>query len=172
MGVHNEVANNIPALSQDCLSLKYNFAFAFSNDMSKTNISRNFIYKGSGYLTTGHMVYVNYKSCPVICRNYRYSVFVLTSKDDTIIEHTSQVGHFTFTGYYHKGFRVSIIPPATVCPEQKTCSLTLFITKPDSTIGLYDNIKSTTRLGPIQIYTRRYKYSKVTSCIYKYLKLK
>ena len=157
--IERQVANNIPALSQECVQIKYEFVALHKPDLNKEKNYHSFIYKGNGHITTGHMVSVDYESCPVVCRNYKYSVLVRTTDDKTILQHTSHVGDTTYTGYFHKGFRVVIILPDADCAEREPCNLALYINSPNQHIGVFNEINSAIirELGLINIYTRRYK---------------
>ena len=68
-----------------------------------------------------------------------YTVFVRSVDEKSIIELTRQVGHGVFTGYYHLGFRVSIVLPKATCSasDQYKCDFSLYIHKPRDTIGAY-----------------------------------
>ena len=100
----------------------------------------HFIYKGNDEITTGHLVSVSIsETCPKQCGNMNYTVFVRSVDEKSIIELTRQVGHGVFTGYYHLGFRVSIVLPEATCSasDQYKCDFSLSIHKPRDTIGAY-----------------------------------
>ena len=129
------VANNIPALSDGCLMMVYEF-IAMAESTSDIKNYHNFIYKGKpkGYFT-GHEVSVSYMQCPEECKTFKYSLFVRSIHRKAIIEHTAHVGNITFTGYFHNGFLVKIIEPKNPCQIQ-LCHLKLHIRKPPYGIGI------------------------------------
>ena len=129
---HNYVANGIPALSDKCIAHPFIIAKK-DDDKTTTNNYKDYIYKGTGSIPTGHDVHVEYKSCPVKCRNIRYTVFVRSRDRTTILEYASKVGYPIFTGYYHIGFRVLIAVTENDCTEE-ACILTLLIRKPGTPI--------------------------------------
>ena len=102
--------NNIPTLSNRCLGSTHTF-IAIKGPTKMKNNYHYFIYKGDGHRSTGHKITVAYKSCPVECENFNYSVFVRNINTTTITEYTTQVGSTLFTGHYHIGFSVKIIVP-------------------------------------------------------------
>ena len=131
------VANKIPALSDGCLTLGVKFT---AHTSLKTTIPnyKNFIFKWNGNVSTGHNVHVRYDTCPMHCRKYKYSVFVRSTDQKTIIEYTIEVGRHIFTGYYHIGFRVSIILPEDICRDH-LCMMRIIIFKPRELIGAFSN---------------------------------
>ena len=144
--VQKTIAMDILAFSDGCLMVKYRFMSLnkrfFVNNLHFTN---HFIYKDTGHINTGHFVSVHYDDCPVECQDYQYTVFVRHPDERTIIAHTAHVGHVIFTGYYHKGFRVSISLPEEVCWRQLKCILTVHIFKITVPIGLYNNYNDIAR---------------------------
>ena len=125
--------NNIPALSNSCLECTYTF-IAIKGPTEMKNNYHHFIYKGDGHKTKGHKITVAYKSCPVECKKFNYSVFVRNIDTTTITEYTTQVGLPLFTGHYHIGFSVKIIAPKNDCIKQ-ICKLTLIINTPQYSVG-------------------------------------
>ena len=128
------VANGIPALSDKCVGTYITFTTNINHSTNAIKNYHDFIFKGDGHITTGHNVLLEYKSCPVECRNFRYTVFVKSRDGKTILELTSPVGYRLFTGYYHTGFRVIITEPEHDCKNQ-TCIQILTINKADFPIG-------------------------------------
>ena len=139
------IVNNIPALSDSCLQISYQFV-AVKRQKKLENNHHHFIYKGDGHITTGHKIIVCYKSCPTKCRSFNYSVFVKSAHDKTVIEYTTQVGHDIFTGYYHRGFSVHINLPENDC-RKEICHLSLSIHKSKHQIGT-DHYKKLNRSMP------------------------
>ena len=154
LGILMEISNSIPALSQQCLNLKYNFV-TVNKSLPKSKNYHDFMYNVNEGQVIGHVVTVRYGSCSVLCRNYKYSVFVRATDGKTIIEHTLKVGHSTFTGYYHMGFMVTIIP--SLCPQPEKCNLYLHIAKPHHPVGLYKTFGSEPhRFGKLELHFARY----------------
>ena len=122
-------------LSDSCL----NFKLCINSFNVQAN-EYHFIYKGNDEITTGHLVSVsNSETCPKQCGSVNYTVFVRSVDERSIIELTRQVGHVVFTGYYHLGFRVSIVLPEAACSasDRHKCDFALYIHKPRDTIGVY-----------------------------------
>ena len=144
-------SNNIPALSESCLNYIYTFTPVKQIPSSKNTY--DFIYKGRGYenVNTGHIVDVEYVSCPNECRKYKYSVLVRESYY-TIREYTSEIGGETFTGYYHRGFMVSVMPPISSCNNLEVCSLSVQIKKLSHQIGVFPPLPLKLRLGSTLYY--------------------
>ena len=154
----NMVANNIPLFSDDCLKFSYTVVAAKKHTTNYQNY-HTFKYKDTGEITEGHDVFVGYVSCPIVCRNYKYSVFVKDTDEKTIIELTSPVGRIIFTGFYHRGFLVSIIYPDKMCLKQ-FCILSVHIDKPVYPIGIknYNEEVQSPRYGDVfKFYNRRYE---------------
>ena len=130
------IANNIPVLTNNCPMLTYELV-AVKQQTETVNMPNYnyFIYKGDGHINTGHVILVEYKSCPEECRHFNYSVFVRSADNTDITEYTSHVGYTTFTGYYHRGFSVKINVPEKDCAKE-TCYLRLLISKPGHKIGI------------------------------------
>ena len=150
---------NIPAFSDKCLMLGYTFIATKEHLFVNNRDFRNhFIYKDTGHINTGHFVSMNYDNCPIECQNYKYSVFVRHIDDRTIIEHTAHVGHVIFTGFYHKGFRISIFLPAKICLKHLKCILTVYISKTTVRIGQHnynDYATKVKKLGKFILYNTR-----------------
>ena len=131
------IAQYTPALSASCLP--FGFDFTLSNEkehQSKNHIE--FIYKETGHVNTGHDVSVTYTKCPMVCRRYKYSISVKSADEKHIRVYTSEVGHPIFTGYYHTGFRVTILQPEQQCVP---CEFKIFVSEPVNKIGITnDNI--------------------------------
>ena len=149
---HNYVANGIPALSDKCIAHPFIIAIKGDNKTT-TNNYQDYIHKGTGHITTGHDVHVEYKSCPVKCRNIRYTVFVRSRDRTTILEYSSQAGYAIFTGYYDIGFRVIIETTENDCTKQE-CILTLSVRKKGTPIGTPNYIPPGS-WGAFQLYERR-----------------
>ena len=60
-------------------------------------------------------VYYVQEHCPSTCRKYRFALSVRYGK--LIHHYTSELNFDLFTGYYHEGFRLTIIPPSISCTE-------------------------------------------------------
>ena len=121
------VVNKIPTISDSCLNMLYIFT-AVKTQTKKNNYHNNyhnFIYAQNGH--TGHDVFIDYKSCPEDCRNFKYTVYVRNTGDNDITEYTAQVGHDIFTGYSHRGFRIKITPPKYDCINVCLMKLTIDI---------------------------------------------
>ena len=154
----NMVANNIPLLSNNCLKFTYTFVAAKKHTTNYQSY-HTFIYKDTGKITEGHDVLARYVSCPIVCRNYKYSVFVRDTDEKTIIKLTSPVGRTIFTGFYHRGFLVSIIYPDKNCQIQ-LCILSVHIDKPFYPIGTdnYNEEVQSPRYGDVfKFYNKRYE---------------
>ena len=120
--------NNTWALSDECLRMTYSFIIAEKRVfLNNRDFKYHFIYKDTGHINTDHFVSVYYDDCHTECQdNYKYAVFVRHIDDKTIIKHTAHVGQVIFTGYYHKGFWLSIFSPEEVCLKQLECILALY----------------------------------------------
>ena len=117
------VHNNIPSLGYNCRTTVYDFTPTAKGSKGYTN----FIYKDNSYNHSGHEVSVTYLKCPLECRHYRYSTFVRSVDQTTVLEYTANVGQPTDTGSYHRGFRVEILTPNPVCDKHHKCQLELRI---------------------------------------------
>ena len=157
-GMAIKVVNNIPSLTQQCLNLRQKFV-AVDKHLPNARNYHDFIYVAPDGPVTGHLVSVNYESCPAVCRNYEYSVIVRATDKKTIVKHTAHVGYSTLTGYYHIGFRVSIILPDVACPQTEQCFLYIQINNPTQPIGEYKQFVSGSAYYLFRkniFYTQRY----------------
>ena len=130
-GIKVFAANNIPILTGYCNKILKSFK---PTGTTGSKLYKNFIYKDrrltkKGNVHPGHEIQVEYEKCPMECRNYKYSTFVKMENEKTVFEYTTRVGHATSTGRYHKGFRVSILPPDKLCHQHMHCVLKIFINK-------------------------------------------
>ena len=105
----------------------------------------NFVYTDNGHINIGALINVIYSSCPIECRNYRYSVYVRSKDNKTVLQHTAYVGQKLTAGHNHRGYRVSIIKPDQLCSQHLNCVLQLAVYRLlDATKGtinvLYPNL--------------------------------
>ena len=127
-GLQYNAVNSIPVLTDNCMAAAYTFKPAEKEKVSKGKY-HDFFYKDSGDEHKGHIVRVYYKNCPMECRQYKYSTFVRQMDGQTVLEFTTNVGKLTFTGGYHRGFRVSMLMPNKSCEINFECSLHIAIQK-------------------------------------------
>ena len=132
------VVNHIPVFTEDCRAYPYKFK-PVEKDNARIGEYHDFFYKDSGDINRGHIVIAKYRTCPMKCRNYKYSTFVRQIDGRTVLEFTANVGNLTFTGEYHRGFRVSMLIHNTTCQRDLECTLSLFIQK-----GFIDETSSAT----------------------------
>ena len=133
--------NHLPALTDGCLFLYYNFQPSDKDEVRKGSY-HDFFYKDSGHVNKGHLVNVAYIDCPVECRAYKYSTFVRSIDMTTIHEYTANVGDLTSTGRYHTGFRVSMLISNESC-KSSTCNLRLVIQEDNFISSKDQNIQNT-----------------------------
>ena len=150
----NFIVNSIPALSDDCLNYLFYFMVANKRFPIRNN-HHDFMYIGNGHVNKGHIVSVHYMSCPEQCRNFKYSIFVRNINDQDIVQYTTDVGMRTFTGYYNRGYRVSIILPKKTQCLQLVCRFRLFAVKPSLSIGTKEYHEPTTYTGLPHFYNKR-----------------
>ena len=91
------------------------------------------VYMVQGTEETGLYMYLDNYQCAYKC-NYTLVLTVVDTVNNTFYEYTSYTAysslglyrnHQLFTGYYHKGFKLKIIPPEHPCPiEESRCALT------------------------------------------------
>ena len=117
--------NNIPALAYPC-NLKI-YEFTPTGKGPKNYV--NFIYKDNGHMNIGNFINVIYYSCPIECRNYRYSVYVRSKDNETVFQQTAYVGRELTVGHNHRGYRVSIIKPDQLCSQHMNCVLQLWVNR-------------------------------------------
>ena len=118
--------NDIQVLTDEC----FNTEFVFKSDIynkKRNDKKHDFYYKDSGDVNTGNIIVVNYKTCPMECRHYKYSTFVRQIDGRTVVEYTANVGTRTYTGDFHRGFRVSMLIPNTTSERQLDCTLRLYL---------------------------------------------
>ena len=115
------VVNKIPSLRGACL----NGTFYLTPSSKGSEGYIDFIYKDTGQINEGIDLLVGYSKCPSECRTYRYSIFVKMVDDKTVRQYTTNVGQSTFTGKYHRGFRLTILLPHSLCDQHLTCQLQL-----------------------------------------------
>ena len=125
----NLIINHIPALSESCFNFNYDYQPSTKKSVTEGKY-HDFFYRDSGLVNNGSLVRIIYTECPVQCRNYKYKTLVRSVNTTTIYEYTSYVGDFTFTGSYHRGFRVSMIHSNTSCKEYMKCSMRLNVLRP------------------------------------------
>ena len=130
------MTNHIAVLTDSCMQMTYTALIVQGSNSNK--LYYDFIYKGDGRITTGHLIDVQYGECPIACGNFNYSVFVISKDGSTVIEDIAQVGYKVFTGHYHKGFRVTIRAPDNDCVPKGLCQIQLTIFKPPYPIGTKD----------------------------------
>ena len=128
--------NNIPSLHGICWAT----AFLFTPTSTDSEGYLNFIYKDTGHIEDGFDLTVGYYKCPQKCRNYRYSLLVKTVDDKTVHEYTTGVGQITYTGKYHRGFRLTILLPNKLCDQHLQCELQLDISQ-----GRFRNVVQDTK---------------------------
>ena len=117
--------NHIPALTDNCLFVRYDFK-PTDKDNVRNGSYHDFFYKDSGHANKGHLVNVDYTDCPIECKTYKYSTFVRSIDMTNIHEYTANVGDLTSTGRYHTGFRVSMLISNESC-KSSICNLRLVI---------------------------------------------
>ena len=78
-------------------------------------------------MNIGALINVRYSSCPIECRNYRYSVYVRSKDNETVFQQTAYVGRELTAGHNHRGYRVSIIKPDQLCSQHMNCVLQLWV---------------------------------------------
>ena len=115
--------NKIPSLCGIC----WDNAFIFTPTDSDGDGYLKFIYEDTGHIQDGHDIMIGYSRCPEKCRNYKYILLVRTVDDKTVHEYTTGVGQATYTGKYHRGFRLTILLPSKLCAEHLQCELQLLI---------------------------------------------
>ena len=128
--------NKIPSLCGICWA----DAFIFTPTSTGSEGYLNFIYEDTGHIQDGHDIIIGYARCHEKCRNYRYILLVRTLDDKTVHEYTAGVGQATYTGKYHRGFRLTILPPSKLCDEHLQCELQLAISH-----GRFINVIHTTK---------------------------
>ena len=144
------IANNIPGLTDHCLNVVIKFIFAAENNTKTENYPNNFIYPPteayenrfglvkfrdfyfaeSGYVYKTHEVRLIYSKCPTECRTYKYTTFIRSMDNTTVIEYTSKVGDYTLIQENHRGFRISISVDQAQCEAHLTCLLELSVARP------------------------------------------
>ena len=115
--------NNIPGLMYPCSEQIYDF----TPTVKGPNNYVNFIYMDTGHINLGHLINVRYFTCPIECRNYRYSVYVRSEDNETVFQQTAYVGRELTAEHNHRGYRVSIIQPDQLCSQHMNCVLQLWV---------------------------------------------
>ena len=119
------VVNNIPSLHGACQSTN----ILFTPPSMGGEGYLNFIYKDTGQINHGMDFLVSYSKCPMNCRNYRYSIFVRMVNIESVRRYTTNVGQYIYTGKYHRGFRLTILPPNPLCDQHLQCQLQLTLSR-------------------------------------------
>ena len=126
ISIKKYIVNNMPALMNICLKRVYYFT---PSAKPGKHSYEDFIYMDSGHLNDGHVIIVDYHTCPTKCRNYKYSAFVRSVDKETILEYTAHVGSPISTPRHHRGFRVSMLAPTPPCDLYLRCELLIFVQK-------------------------------------------
>ena len=74
---------------------------------------------------TGIRTKVSYKQCPTTCKNYTFVLTILKTYNNTIHRYTSPVEKILFTGFFHEGFTLKVIPPQQHCIQKSSCEITV-----------------------------------------------
>ena len=119
------IVNNIPALMDRCVRLIYYFSPRHNVEANHTE----FLHVDTGDVENLLIITVDYVQCPEECKNYKYKTFVRVDSGKTVLEYTTAVGNPTFTGDYHRGFRVSILTPDPLCNQHLQCKMLLFVSE-------------------------------------------
>ena len=119
------VVNKIPSLRGHCSDDTY----IFTPTSMGSEGYLNFLYKDTGQINEGMDLLVSYLKCPMNCRNYRYSIFVKMVDNETVRRYTTNIGQYTYTGKYHRGFRLTISPPNPLCDQHLQCQLQLLLAR-------------------------------------------
>ena len=148
------VVQSIPALTESCLQYVYEFT-PEDKHINKDGNYHDFIYKDSGQINRGRDISIKYVTCPSECRNYKFALIVKEVDKTSIIERIVDVGHTVSTGFYHRGFRITILPPERLCARNSECKLSLSVAKPLFEIGT--NLEDGAMLDSIEFRFHRKK---------------
>ena len=133
---------NIDSLSSHCIGYNY----IMRGD--KVNAS-HLIHKEHDSLIKGTFFSVKYSSkhgeCPIRCKKYTYSVFVLSRDKSQVYEYVKDVGTKFYPGYFHHGLRMTINPPKDPCEDIEPCLISVFMYKNAFPVGI-SGTKSVTRI--------------------------
>ena len=114
---------NIPGLIYPCYLNIYEFTPTGKGPKNYVN----FMHKDTGHMNISALINVRYSSCPIECRNYRYSVYVRSKDNETVFQQTAYVGRQLTAGHNHRGYRVPIIQPDQLCIQHMNCVLQLWV---------------------------------------------
>ena len=140
------VVNNMPSLRGVCAYKPYSFT---PTSMGSENYL-DFLYKDTGQINEGMAFKVSYSNCPMNCRYYRYRIFVKMVDNETVRRYTTNVGQNTYTGKYHRGFRLTILPPNTLCDKHLQCQLQLMASH-----GRFIAMETRHQEPTLQLYEKR-----------------
>ena len=117
---------NSITITSECLKLSFVIPFDTTTDM---------FYIVGDKMQTGLDVTTFTKDCPIECNNFTAVLTVIKESKTSVYQY---VGHgYLFTGFYQRGFRVTVIPPPNnTCSDQYGCILYLGIDIPQYPIGV------------------------------------
>ena len=99
---------------------------------------------------TGSMFRVSHGGCTERCKNYTY---IMTVKyDNTLTRYTSKGD--LFTGYFHQGFKVTVIPHTNHCSHR--CEIGLLVYRHEYPIGSHKETIISHDTQEWHIYSKRY----------------
>ena len=113
------IINGIPSLHGNCLSKIYIFTPTIEGPIRYVS----FIFKDNGFIQKGYEINVVYHACLTECRQYRYSTLVKGVDENSVLEYTANVGQPTYIDNHHRGFKIIIITPNSLCSQHLKCEL-------------------------------------------------
>ena len=114
------VINGIPSLHGNCYANKY--IVKFTTKRRKRYLS--FIYKDTGSINlNSYLLDVVYHKCPTECRQYRYRTLVKGVDKNVVLEYTANVEQPTYVYPHHRGFKIMILTPKSLCSQHLQCEL-------------------------------------------------
>ena len=85
---------------------------------------------------TGLDVGVHTMNCPKGCNNYSVVLTVIKESKTSVYQYIGNANDILFTGFYHRGFRVTVIPANYSCSQHYQCKVGISIRKPQYPIGV------------------------------------
>ena len=117
-----------------------------------------FLYFKTKTRQTGVTFLASYNNrCPNECKNYTYVLKVWDKSGNHTRLYNGVVGNYTlqFTGYYHDGFMLQVIPPTNPCSPETGCTINVACTPPIYPIGTRNSSSFLNDNQLMQIYQRR-----------------
>ena len=105
---------------------------------------------------TGIRAKVSYKECPASCRNYTFELTVLKATQKTVHRYTSPAGQAIFTGLFHEGFILKVIPPKRHCTIKSSCEIYVSFFTPLDKVGTFKGNVVTHGTQEWHMYSKRY----------------